>query len=357
MVGKQVTIDVDAVRTLTAAARHDLTGGAPVHRLAGSVSDGGSLLQHRAATAALGTAAVRLRERLDTLRALVGQLADAVDASVTAMDTMDSGNAHKFDQISVAEDGVTQGPRGWASRLHPEEEWNSGEAPPADWPEVDEAIYLPVSAETLNAEIGGNYGDGMLYLAQEQVQAQLTANLGSAGLGNYGTAAEPLGSADAVLVYVPGDVQNATQLGLPFTIAQVVPEGPEQIEAARENLATAEARLRGAGMDEVVLLGTGGNTQVPDNMPGAAWSTSGTFEGEGVLDGALIAYRLAEPGVYEVRVYWDNDAEFPSQQDVYAVATMTEEPVADPITGELINAPVNVLTNIIGGGPNPFPNW
>jgi hypothetical protein len=120
--GKQVTIDVDAVRTLTAAARHDLPDGAPVHRLAGSVADGGLLLRHRAATAALGTAAVRLRERLDTLRALVGQLADAVDASATAMDTMDGAHAHKLDQISAAEDGATPAPRGWASSLHPEEE-------------------------------------------------------------------------------------------------------------------------------------------------------------------------------------------------------------------------------------------
>lgn len=122
MVGKRVTIEVDAVRRLTAAARHDLTDGAPVERLAGSVADGGLLLRHRAATAELGTAAVRLRERLDTLRALVGQLADAVDASATAMNTMDGGNAHKLDQISAAEVGATPAPRGWVSSLHPEDE-------------------------------------------------------------------------------------------------------------------------------------------------------------------------------------------------------------------------------------------
>jgi len=350
-------VDVDAVRSLTAATRHDLVGDVAVHGFVRSAVDGGVLLRHRAATAALGTAAVRLRERLDALRALVGQLADAVDASAAAMGTMDRVNAGKLDQISVAEDGIAHTQAGWASSLHPEEEWNTGETPPADWPEVDETTYQPVDAENLNAEVGENYGDGMVYIAQEQVQEQLTANLGSTAMSNHGTAAEPLGSADAVLVYVPGDVQNTTQLGLPFTIAQIVPEGAEQVDAARENLATAEERLRDAGMDEVVLLGADGNVQVPDSMPGAAWSTSGTFEGGGVLDGALIAYRLAEPGVYEVRIYWENGVELPTQQDIYAVAMMTEEPVVNPITGEVINAPVNVLANILGGGPNPFPTW
>lgn len=29
--------------------------------------------------------------------------------------------------------------------------------------------------------------------------------------------------------------------------------------------------------------------------------------------------------------------------------------IAQVVPGELINAPVNVMANIIGGGPNPFP--
>lgn len=114
--GRQTTIDVDAVRTLAAAARHDLSGAAPVDRLARPVADGGILLAHDAATAALGDAAGRLRERLDALRELVGQLAEAVDASATSMDTMDGGNADRLDQIPVP-----QAERGWASVLGPEE--------------------------------------------------------------------------------------------------------------------------------------------------------------------------------------------------------------------------------------------
>lgn len=125
MVGKQVTIEVDAVRALTAAARKDLTEGAPIGESARSVAGGGILLRHRAATPELGTAAARLRERLDALRTLVGQLADAVDASATAMDTMDSANTRKLDQLSPAQTGATQINRGWTSRLHPDTQGNS----------------------------------------------------------------------------------------------------------------------------------------------------------------------------------------------------------------------------------------
>ncbi|HEU5471270.1 MAG TPA: hypothetical protein VFV67_11500 [Actinophytocola sp.] len=115
--GRQTTIDVDGVRTLAAAARHDLSGAAPVDRLARPVADGGILLAHGAATAALGDAAGRLRERLDALQDLVGRLADAVDASATAMDTMDNGNADRLDQIPRTQTG-----RGWASVLSPDGE-------------------------------------------------------------------------------------------------------------------------------------------------------------------------------------------------------------------------------------------
>lgn len=126
MVGNQVTIDVDAVRAMTAVARHDLTEGAPVGRLARSVAEGGILLRHHTATAALGTAAARLRERFDALRTLVGRLADAVDASATAMATMDEANAHRLNQIPLAEAGGASPAGGWTSRLHPDGDGDSG---------------------------------------------------------------------------------------------------------------------------------------------------------------------------------------------------------------------------------------
>lgn len=108
VVGNQVMIEVDAVRALAAACRHDLTDVAPVGQLTRSVAEGGILLRQHAATTALGTAAARLRERLDTLQTLVGQLVEAVDASATDLDTTDSANRQQLDQISNPETGVTE---------------------------------------------------------------------------------------------------------------------------------------------------------------------------------------------------------------------------------------------------------
>ena len=101
MAGTQVTIEGEAVRALTAAARQELTGGA-VGQFAQAVAAGGLRLRHGAATAELGTAAAQLRERLEELRTLIGQLADAVDASATTMDTTDSASADHLDQAARA---------------------------------------------------------------------------------------------------------------------------------------------------------------------------------------------------------------------------------------------------------------
>ncbi len=110
MAGNRVTIDGDTVRAMTAAARHDLTDGAPVGQFARAVADGAILLRHPEATAELGTAAARLRQRLDDLRTLVGQVVDAVDASVTTMETTDGVIAAGLDQFALAQTSATGTP-------------------------------------------------------------------------------------------------------------------------------------------------------------------------------------------------------------------------------------------------------
>jgi hypothetical protein len=232
----------------------------------------------------------------------------------------------------------------------------SSETPPVDWPEVDETEYQPMDAGDLNAAVGEDYGDGIIYIAQTQVQGELGGGLGSSAevpddLDRYGTAAAPLGDNDAVILYVPGTVANAEQLDMPFTVAQIVPAG--SADAARENLETVEETLTEAGVDDVVLLGEDGDYEGHPGAPGARFTPSGTIEGEGVLEGALISYRLVEPGVYEVRVYWDRDEPLPTQQDVYAVAAMEPNPAQDPITGEIVHASVDVYRNILKRGLPP----
>lgn len=107
MAGNQVTIDGDTVRAMTAAARHGVTDGAPVGQFARAVAGGAILLRHPDASAELGTAAARLRQRLDDLRTLVGQVADALDASATTMETTDSASADGFDQFAPAQTSAT----------------------------------------------------------------------------------------------------------------------------------------------------------------------------------------------------------------------------------------------------------
>lgn len=95
-----------------------------------------------------------------------------------------------------------------------------------------------------------------MYVAQTQVQDEVTGDyaggpggLGSDELDHYGTEASALGDEEAVLVYVPGTVFNAAALGIPFTVAQIVPEG--SAEDARENLESAEETLLQEGVEDV----------------------------------------------------------------------------------------------------------
>jgi len=89
-------MDIAAVRAATTAARQALGAFPQVSTFEDKINEGGRLLRHEGASPALDTAAERLQELIDELRALTGDVIDALESAAAVTASVESDSTDTF---------------------------------------------------------------------------------------------------------------------------------------------------------------------------------------------------------------------------------------------------------------------
>jgi hypothetical protein len=209
--------------------------------------------------------------------------------------------------------------------------WMAGgptSAPGAPWPPVPEGYRVVTSAE-LAAAWGDELAAEFVTDVTHNVAYHLACVAGyNAADGNVGLSSSSSGPAASPHLCFPLDPAMAARLGDPYVIGHVVPEG--ETDAAAAVLDAEATHAAGEGVEQVEYLGADGSPSNP--YVDAELPTSGTMEAGNpdnrfveLPAGMVVTYRLAAPGIYEVRVHADEDNGVPVvDDDLYANVVMSE---------------------------------